>query len=450
MPSARITDPSSNVSLLEDEFDQSVVQLLEEVSNLQADYSTSIKIKNLVSNMYSVFVQTLGKTSEQQNALLKSDAIIKHLTSKGKDAQVCEETAQKDLRDQLAVAQRLCALNPDSLSVDAAESLVEAVKNIHMQMEDNASWQARLHRYGEENELLHDEVADLRATLSDTQFSNQSLKSELCGRIQQLQLMSKGMATNDDKVYKKILAEMEQNSMKAFAHHNSQQKRASLHQPEDRSLPVQQGQMRAPSKPAQSRSPGAAAASPQQQTALPQATPSPSHRSPAVSPHKPSAAATLDPGADGRDTAAAPLDAERTQVWDPRSRFPEHIHARTVVLHKDAEGSLGLTISGGVVEGMPHPVTIQKMQAGKPAAECGCLFTGDIVVKANGNVLRSLPKLLSRVPVPMSFTAWPLVGMATTVAHTRGSCASSVFSVPRTVPLDMATWSICSERRVQR
>ena len=50
----------------------------------------------------------------------------------------------------------------------------------------------------------------------DTQFSNQSLKTELCGRIQQLQLMSKGMASAGDKMYQRVLHEMEQNSMKAY------------------------------------------------------------------------------------------------------------------------------------------------------------------------------------------------------------------------------------------
>ena len=58
----------------------------------------------------------------------------------------------------------------------------ESVSAIKLQLEDNAVWQSRIQRLASETAALSDEIASLEAELADVQFSNQSLKSELCGR----------------------------------------------------------------------------------------------------------------------------------------------------------------------------------------------------------------------------------------------------------------------------
>ena len=99
--------------------------------------------------------------------------------------------------------------------------------HIRLQLDDNAAWQGRVHRLGTEISRLQDDIASLRMAEADLVFSNHALKSELCGRIQQLQLMSKGMHEASDAVYGRILCEMEQNSMKAYAHHARKTAQAS-------------------------------------------------------------------------------------------------------------------------------------------------------------------------------------------------------------------------------
>lgn len=80
----------------------------------------------------------------------------------------------------------------------------------------------KLRRYTDNISELQDEVVELQHAESELEYNNNALKSELCGRIQQVQLISKGMATGDSAVYSRILSEMEQNSMKAYARHARQ------------------------------------------------------------------------------------------------------------------------------------------------------------------------------------------------------------------------------------
>lgn len=89
-------------------------------------------------------------------------------------------------------------------------------------MDDNTGWQKRVLRLSAEITALQDQIETMKTTEMDLMFRNAALKAELCGRIQQVQMMERGMSNPSDprfKMYSRILCEIEQNSMKAYSQH---------------------------------------------------------------------------------------------------------------------------------------------------------------------------------------------------------------------------------------
>lgn len=181
-----------------------------------------LEAKSFISSMYSLFVQTLGEISERDNELERCDAILSHMKSEVSDAREFRAAFEKGLGAsvnglELALAERAkrVADADEEADGDAATLLLaEAASGVKTQLEDSIVWQRRVHRFGVQAADLQDEVHHLRSVVDELTFSNSALKRELCGRIQQLQLMSAGMVDEANGVYQKIMIEMEQNSMK--------------------------------------------------------------------------------------------------------------------------------------------------------------------------------------------------------------------------------------------
>jgi hypothetical protein len=140
-----------------------------------------------------VFVDTLGQLTEhRQESELKGE-MISQLTAELAEVTRYEAEVNSNLRAHI---EELAALKMDASTDEENEDKVVAVlTTIQLQLADNAAWQGRVLRLGTEISRLQDDIASLRMAEADLVFSNHALKSELCGRIQQLQLMSKGTVT---------------------------------------------------------------------------------------------------------------------------------------------------------------------------------------------------------------------------------------------------------------
>lgn len=175
--------------------------------------------------------------------------------------------------------------------------------------------------------------------------------------IQQLQLISKGMASADDKVYHKILSEMEQNSMKAYAQHNrkANSSRSSRSPP-----PTSPGAV----SPERQSDPRVAVYSPLKLDDAGSDERSPVQGSTAAKetargggvngPAGATAGEKAHPGPvqPAQQPVMAPAQAAQEASPPPsESRGPLMYTERLVRLTKDAHGALGLTISGGCA---PH------------------------------------------------------------------------------------------------
>lgn len=361
---------SGNVSVLEQEYDQQVQALLETMQNPEYAIPPLAQrdLKNHISSMYSVFVQTIGKAAEQQHTINRHESLIRHLNAQHNDDQMFRHDIEKKLVSQMEVIQE---------SLDRSEAtnpvLLTEVRETMTTFEDISVWQQRIRRIAEENEELFDKISNLQGELMDTQFSNQSLKTELCGRIQQLQLMSKGLTSPGDKMYQRVLHEMEQNSMKAYAQHGRKISTPITSKPAPETAPTPTA---APTfTPAAVNSDGAKQDVKSESAQPSQQTPPAQQRKPPYIEKAPNSLSTPPP---------------KCAVMKLSPQLRDTPKYRRVVQIKKKDGSLGLRISGGVISGVQFPVMIQGVEPGKQAAESGQVYAGDWIVEAVGTSTEGL------------------------------------------------------------
>eukprot|EP00039_Didymoeca_costata_P019408 m.337424 g.337424 ORF g.337424 m.337424 type:complete len:607 (-) comp18129_c0_seq1:45-1865(-) len=233
-PENAVTTANDDLSRLESAFDGLMVRLLDLTSKQGKDDS---KLKSCISALYTVFVDILGQATELQVSSSRKDARIEQLQSK-LDVVTSMNAAYEEKLQSLVqdLGTKYSTTNvPSEESGDITSNVTDKSQEVAKQLEElnqnlsqSRSWKTKVDLYDEKITKLENEITSMKKAENDLLYSNHALKSELCGRIQQLQLISKGMATPGDKVYTRILSEMEQNSMKAYAQHARKTGRASV------------------------------------------------------------------------------------------------------------------------------------------------------------------------------------------------------------------------------
>eukprot|EP00051_Salpingoeca_urceolata_P028773 m.488047 g.488047 ORF g.488047 m.488047 type:complete len:691 (+) comp25509_c0_seq1:62-2134(+) len=348
--------PAGIPPALEREFDAASLYMLQQIRALEPSHPMLVHdLKQRLQDLTSVFAQVVDKSQDTTNRLLKSEAmelfLSKELEAHRKHRQQSEQRLQAHL-DKLDAL-----LTPvDSRPVATSESMDQMAKELaelRLCLEDNAAWQSKFHSVGQDNADLHEQVTTLLDTNRNLELRNHSLKQELTGRIQQLQLMSKGMATQDNEVYVKLLSELEHNTMKAIGQATA---RKALLAP-----PVAAGDSQSATNPADAAS---------------------SSTAPAIA----DAGAALEPHADGAGGSSS------SGTGPGRAVRSASTFKRDVKLVRSSCG-LGFMIQGGAPTESPQkfePVVVRQVYPDQPAAQSGRVFPGDLVLAINGTLLEGL------------------------------------------------------------
>ncbi|EDQ85218.1 uncharacterized protein MONBRDRAFT_34391 [Monosiga brevicollis MX1] len=259
--SASTAPQSSTMSARQREYDDKATQLLEIIRSLEKQYPSMYhELRRLVQDMYSVFSHTAHtatarflapcalRTAEPgpngPTSLYTSERRILALEAEIRDVQqelvsLRQFKAQSEGRLQTQL-DRLAQAEPRLLgpvSESTIDAFTQQVKELRQQLEDNETWQSKLHRVYESNADLRDQVEDLTLSREDLVNSLELLKTELTGRIQQVQLLTRGVTTGGEAVYRKLQAEMQANTMKAIANAETRKKTKQQRHPDHAEAP---------------------------------------------------------------------------------------------------------------------------------------------------------------------------------------------------------------------
>eukprot|EP00056_Hartaetosiga_gracilis_P000799 m.40549 g.40549 ORF g.40549 m.40549 type:complete len:603 (-) comp10362_c0_seq3:42-1850(-) len=217
-------------------FDQAVTAMLQHFRAIDKQYPALVgDMKKTIQAMYTSFATVAQQYQlrrekmahfQTENAQLK-DEVVSLVSFRGK--------YNDTLLDALSGVKALLA-NPEAVSSShALEELKRSVDRAVETTEDSVVWQKKVHKLYVENATLRDRIELLENDCADLSASIEVLKRELCGRIQQVQLFSQGLAKTDNATYSRLLSEMQQNTMKAMAQAESRRQRheslvASFHQ----------------------------------------------------------------------------------------------------------------------------------------------------------------------------------------------------------------------------
>eukprot|EP00055_Hartaetosiga_balthica_P010339 m.43847 g.43847 ORF g.43847 m.43847 type:complete len:545 (+) comp7132_c1_seq2:114-1748(+) len=219
-------------------FDQAVTNMLQCFRTIDPQYPALVTdMKKTIQTMYTAFATISQQNQLKRERMSHLQSENHHLKQEILDLVAFRGHYNDSLLDALTGIKSILA-SPDyaSSSNYATDELTKNVQHVQEKTEDSIVWQKKVHRLYLENTTLRDRVELLENDCADLSASIDVLKRELCGRIQQVQLFSQGLANTDNSTYSRLLSEMQQNTMKAMAQADMRRKRhedlvTSLHAP---------------------------------------------------------------------------------------------------------------------------------------------------------------------------------------------------------------------------
>ena len=382
------TSATGGVSLLlQTEFDESIERLFSLLQTVERQYPVLARDMNgAVESLYSVYKQTTSKLLRSTHAHAMAEANFRDTQEELARERVARERIEAELT---ARAARLDALeahltscsssssssggssNRNGDGADAGASLLalrSELAALRVQMDDNRVWQARVHRMVEQRAAAEDEVAELRDLLMAATDRCDALKTELTGRIQQIQFIQKGMANTDSAAYRRLLSSLKQNTVKALgaaaANHAMFSPPATAARP-----PLGTLDATTSTGGANLQSAGTAGATGAEATEA-------------------KAAANI---ATSNQQASSSTIA--TTTTSARRAGSGYAYVRTITLERDGEGRIGFVVQGGAPDDAPNecaPAFVVDVDAKGLAARCGLLHVGDQLLNVGDTAVDTL------------------------------------------------------------
>eukprot|EP00049_Salpingoeca_infusionum_P019260 m.361121 g.361121 ORF g.361121 m.361121 type:complete len:608 (+) comp19342_c0_seq1:27-1850(+) len=336
---AASTPVMTSLANVKAQYDEKVAHMLVLLRSLdKASPETVNDIKQTIQELYNGFSRVSNRfvVRERRNASLSREAatLRAHLATANQFRREFQSKLNLRLVELGAIAIEL----KDPADQDLLNELQEQLKAVQTTLLDSEQWQHKMHALYTTQMRYSDRIEQLE--LNQVQLTNRitALETELTGRIQQIQFMSKGLDKADNPVFVKLMAEMQQNSMRAGSD-------ASESTPQAR-------------------------------------------RTPLVPDFSQSDQDFVHAQQVEDELAVVPREQPREAVPDVTRLKCQ----RTVTIQKSKTGSLGLRIRGGAEKDNPTkaiPVYVDTVYSGYPAAETGQLFAGDLILSINGRNVAS-------------------------------------------------------------
>eukprot|EP00050_Salpingoeca_kvevrii_P016100 m.52564 g.52564 ORF g.52564 m.52564 type:complete len:600 (+) comp6701_c0_seq4:116-1915(+) len=209
-----------SVPQLEREFEGAANALLTTLRPLEGPNGRAIAAaKQHLQTLHTAFAHAVDKLGESQRRLLRAQAVE---VNSQQDLLVTRAECDRlgtALSDHMAAADAVAEnAARNGVSEDLVADLTAKLQGLRDFLDDAEQSRREIERLQQLNLKLSDTIASLEVEVSAAERESAALKTELIGRIQQIQFLSKGMAVMDNPAYIKLLAGLEQNCMKGTAH----------------------------------------------------------------------------------------------------------------------------------------------------------------------------------------------------------------------------------------